>query len=131
VLSDHHYFGGLSGNNLVNGIARNFDIGVGMHSNSHLGVSMAAMVHSAAAMPSLEYACDTHYPWEADDVIQSPFEFEDGRLSVPDDPGLGVEIDESELDRLHDQYQDAELIGSTEAMDRRDPDFEPRTSDPW
>jgi glucarate dehydratase len=42
-----------------------------MHSNSHLGISLAAMVHLAAASPNLTYACDTHWPWKAaeDDVI--------------------------------------------------------------
>jgi glucarate dehydratase len=35
-----------------------------MHSNSHLGVSLMAMAHAAAAVPHLTYACDTHYPWQ-------------------------------------------------------------------
>lgn len=105
ILSDHHYWGGLTGNLRLNDIAETFDLGVGMHSNSHLGVSMAAMTHVAAAMSNVGYACDTHYPWMAEDVIvDGPIEFEDGAIPVPDSPGLGVEIDESELQRLHERY---------------------------
>ena len=131
VLSDHHYFGGLSYNQAVGEIAKFFDVGVGMHSTSHLGISMAAMVHSAATMPTLDYACDTHYPWQSDDVITDTFEFENGCLDVPDEPGLGVTIDEDELERLHQQYQQTEIIGSTEAMRQRDPDFVPNTEEKW
>lgn len=33
-----------------------------MHSNSHVGMSLAAIAHLATAIPNLTYACDTHYP---------------------------------------------------------------------
>ena len=50
-----------------------------MHSNSHVGISLMAMAHLAAAMPNLTYACDTHYPWQSEEVIVGGrFEFEDG-----------------------------------------------------
>jgi glucarate dehydratase len=112
VLSDHHYWGGLSGNLRLDHTVRTFDLGVGMHSNSHLGVSMAAMTHVAAAMPTLRYACDTHYPWMADDVIaDAPVEISDGTVEVSDDPGLGVELDEEELDRLHERYEEGDAMG--------------------
>ena len=43
-----------------------------MHSNSHLGLSLLAMTHVAAATPGLTYACDTHYPWQhaEDEILQ-------------------------------------------------------------
>jgi len=110
ILSDHHYWGGLTGNLRLDHTVRTFDLGVGMHSNSHLGVSMAAMTHVAAAMPTLRYACDTHYPWMADDVVADPFEFEGGRLEPRDDPGLGVELNEAELDRLNERYEESDPL---------------------
>ncbi|WP_313692480.1 enolase C-terminal domain-like protein [Halorarum halobium] len=111
VLSDHHYWGGLTGNLRLNDVAETFDLGVGMHSNSHLGVSMAAMTHVAAAMSNLGYAPDTHYPWMADDVVaDAPIEFEDGAIPVPDGPGLGVEIDESKLERLAERYEETDPL---------------------
>jgi glucarate dehydratase len=111
ILSDHHYWGGLTGNMRLNDIAETFDLGVGMHSNSHLGVSMAAMTHVAAAMSNVRYACDTHYPWMAEDVIiDGPIEFENGAIPVSDDPGLGVELDESTLERMNDRYHETDPL---------------------
>jgi glucarate dehydratase len=76
-----------------------------MHSNSHLGISLAAMVHLAAATPNLTYACDTHWPWKTEDVVAGqPFRFSGGALRVPDAPGLGIELDRDALARLHEQY---------------------------
>lgn len=111
ILSDHHYWGGLTGNMRLNDVAETFDLGVGMHSNSHLGVSMAAMTHVAAAMSNVRYACDTHYPWMVEDVIvDGPIEFENGAIPVSDDPGLGVELDESTLERMNDRYHETDPL---------------------
>ena len=105
ILSDHHYWGGLHRSKLLAGICETFGIGLSMHSNSHLGISLAAMVQLAAAVPNLNYACDTHWPWKTEDVVVGePFTFSNGALRVPDRPGLGVELDRDALSRLHEQY---------------------------
>jgi glucarate dehydratase len=76
-----------------------------MHSNSHLGISLAAMVHLAAAVPNLTYDCDTHYPWQdGADLLVTPLTFEDGAIAVPQEPGLGIEVDRKMLAKLHQQY---------------------------
>ncbi len=105
ILSDHHYWGGLHRSKLLAGICETFGMALSMHSNSHLGISLAAMVHLAAAVPNLTYACDTHWPWKTEDVVAgSPFTFRGGALAVPAGPGLGVELDRDALARLHEQY---------------------------
>ena len=106
VLSDHHYWGGLQRSRLLAGICDNFGLGLSMHSNSHLGISLAAMVHLAAATPNLTYACDTHWPWKTEEVVKpGTIEFVDGSVPVPTTAGLGVQIDEDNLASLHEQYQ--------------------------
>jgi glucarate dehydratase len=105
ILSDHHYWGGLRRSANLAAICETFGLGLSMHSNSHLGVSLAAMVHLAAATPNLTYACDTHWPWKTEDVVAAtPFTFVGGALAVPTGPGLGVELDRDALARLHQQY---------------------------
>ncbi len=105
VLSDHHYWGGLQRSRLLAGICEHFGLALSMHSNSHLGISLAAMVHLAGATPNLTYACDTHWPWKTEDVVRpGALSFVDGSVPVPVTPGLGVQLDEDALAALHEQY---------------------------
>ncbi len=105
VLSDHHYWGGLRTTQQLSRLCQTFDMGLSMHSNSHLGISLTAMTHLAASVPHLAYACDTHYPWQDDEIVQGGrLQFEHGSLRVPRTPGLGVCIDPEALARLHDNY---------------------------
>jgi glucarate dehydratase len=116
ILSDHHYWGGLRKVQELAAICDTFDLGLSMHSNSHLGISLAAMTHVAAAVPNLTYALDTHWPWKSEDVIVDAFTFDEGSLTVPILPGLGVELDCDALARLHEQYMKS---GITERSDTR------------
>ena len=106
VLSDHHYWGGLRNTRELAAICRTFGVGLSMHSNTHLGISLAAMTHVAAVVPNLDYACDSHYPWQTEDVVTERFTFKDGRLAVGDAPGLGVELDRDRLAFLHRRWLD-------------------------
>lgn len=105
VLSDHHYWGGLTASRELATICQTWGLGVSMHSNSHLGISLAAMTHLGAALPQLTYAADTHTPWQGGvDVLEEPLELVGGAVRVPDRPGLGVELDRDALARLHENY---------------------------
>ncbi len=105
ILGDHHFWGGLRPSVELARICRIWNIGLSMHSNSHLGISLAAMTHLAAAVPNLTYACDTHYPWQSEEIIVGgKLRFEDGSLPVPTAPGLGVELDRDQLARMHEQF---------------------------
>lgn len=129
VLSDHHFWGGLRRSQALAGIAETFGLGLSMHSNSHLGISLAAMVHLASATPNLDYACDTHWPWKREDedvILPGSLTFRDGAVAVPTAPGLGVELDPDALDRLHRQYLDSGITerDDTGYMQRIDPSYE-------
>lgn len=129
ILSDHHFWGGLRRSAMLAGIAETFDMKLSMHSNSHLGISLAAMLHLAGSTANIDYACDTHWPWKNDEddvIVGSPFSFENGLVAVPTGPGLGVELDREKLARMHQQYLDCGLRNrnDTEYMKSIDPTFE-------
>jgi glucarate dehydratase len=106
VLSDHHYWGGLRATAEMGRICETWGMGVSMHSNSHLGVSLAAMLHAAASTPHLTYACDTHYVWiEEDILVGGKLPFTDGCMNVPEGPGLGIAIDEDAVARMAEDYR--------------------------
>lgn len=110
ILSDHHFWGGLRASVELARICRTFGRGLSMHSNSHVGISLAAMAQLAAAVPNLTYACDTHYPWQSEEVIVGGrLQFDEGAILIGNEPGLGVELDRAELAKLHQQYLDCGL----------------------
>ncbi|MFC9590415.1 enolase C-terminal domain-like protein [Streptomyces sp. NPDC056944] len=104
VLCDHHYWGGLHRTRELAALCRTYGVGLSMHSNTHLGISLAAMTQVAATLPGLHHACDTHYPWQTEDVVTTRPVFRAGRLTVSDTPGLGVELDREALESLHRRW---------------------------
>jgi muconate cycloisomerase len=77
-----------------------------------MGIGNAANLHLGAALPlaTLPSVCPVTKPADAagpeiagiyytDDIVAEPFRFEDGRVLVPDGPGLGVEVDLEKLAR--------------------------------
>src|ERR1043165_7740204 len=108
VLSDPHYWGGMRNVQQLSYLTSVLGMGLSMHSNSHLGVSLMAMTHVAAASPNLTYACDTHYPWQTakDEVVAGGrTKFHNGAVRIPDRPGLGVELDYDQVARGRERYK--------------------------
>ena len=120
VLSDHHYWGGLRASQQLAAIGRVFGLGISMHSNSHLGISLAAMTHLGVTLPNLAYACDTHYPWQEDEVIEGgKLQIRGGQLAPPPGPGLGVKLDPAALARLHQNFLDCGIRHRDDASEMR------------
>lgn len=106
LLSDHHYWGGLRATQALARTCSTFGLGLSMHSNSHLGISLMAMTHLAASVQHLSYACDTHYPWQRDEIlVGGKVPITGGCVHLSDKPGLGVELDHDKLAELHEAYQ--------------------------
>lgn len=108
VLCDLHYWGGMRQVQNLGHLCEVLGMGMSMHSNSHLGVSLMAMTHVAAACPHLTYACDTHYPWQTakDEVAEGGrIRFVNGCVRIPDKPGLGVDLDRDQLARGRERYE--------------------------
>ncbi len=126
ILSDHHFWGGLKASMELSRISEVFGRDLSMHSNSHLGISLAAMVHLGAALPNFTYAW-THYPWQSDEVILGgQFQIQEGAVQVPSSPGLGVELDNAVLSRLHNKYLNCGLKKWDDLIEMRKihPDWE-------
>ncbi len=63
------------------------------------GVAVAAMLHIAASTPNLGSSNECDYHPLQEDVLAEPLELVDGMLTVPQAPGLGVEVDLEKLER--------------------------------
>lgn len=108
ILCDHHYWGGMRQVQHLARLAKTFGIGLSMHSNTHLGVSLMAMAHVAAATPHLTYACDTHYPWQSakdEVVLDGRIPIINGCVRISDKPGLGVELNYDQLACGRERYE--------------------------
>jgi glucarate dehydratase len=106
VLVDPHFFGGIRAAVTSAAACGAFGLGVSMHSSGELGVSLAAMLHAASAMPELAFAADAHYHHMTDDVIVGgKMQYRDGAIEVPSGPGLGVELDPDRVARYHELYR--------------------------
>ena len=122
VLSDPHYWGGLRQVQHLSHLCQVLGMGLSMHSNSHLGISLMAMTHVAAACPHLTYACDTHYPWQTavDEVVAGGrISFKDGAVAIPNKSGLGVELDYDQLGRGRERYERIPLRKRDDAAEMR------------
>jgi glucarate dehydratase len=122
VLCDPHYWGGIQQTQHLGKLCRTFGLGLSMHSNSHLGVSLMAMTHAAAATPHLSFACDTHYPWqsEQDEIVAGGrIRFVNGSVRIPDKPGLGVELDYDQLARGRERYRTCGYRNRDDAAEMR------------
>lgn len=65
-----------------------------------LGIREHAMLHAAAAARSCALPSDLVGSWvREDDLIAHPIQFEDGCATVPDEPGLGCELDLEAVER--------------------------------
>ena len=123
ILSDVHFWGGFRDNQRMMAVCDAFQLGVGMHSDRELGISTAAMLHLAAASPSLAYAIDSHYHDQVDDIITAPFRYKDGFFEVPTGPGLGVEVDWEKVEKYNHLYRNQGQVN--EFYDPRRPGWVP------
>jgi len=106
VLSDIYYWEGIHGVKTLSGMCDAFRLGLGMHSGSELGITMAAMLHTASTLPNLTYSVDTLYHHMLDDVIVGgKMVFRNGSMAVPNGVGLGVELDPDRLARAEELFR--------------------------
>ena len=107
ILLDTTFWGGIRPCIKAAAVCETFQLGVAVHSSGELGIQLATMLHLGAVLPNLTYAADAHYHHLRDDVIaDGKMRYADGRIAVPDGPGLGVTLDKERVARYAELYQE-------------------------
>lgn len=60
-------------------------------------IGTAAVLHLAAAIPSLDWGVSLTSQYLAEDIVRAPLEFGHGHATIPAGAGLGVEVDEARV----------------------------------
>jgi len=105
-LADPHFWT-LSGAVRVAQLCDDWGLTWGCHSNNHFDISLAMFTHVGAAAPGKPTAIDTHWIWQEGDqrLTKNPLQIRNGKIAVPDAPGLGVELDWAQLEKAHALYK--------------------------
>lgn len=115
-LADPHFWT-MQGSVRVAHVCREHGLTWGSHSNNHFDISLAMFTHVAAAAPGKTTAIDTHWIWQdGQRLTKEPLQIRGGRLTVPQRPGLGVEIDFDQLEQAHALYQQNGLGARDDAI---------------
>lgn len=109
-LADPHFWT-MQGAVQVARICHEWGLTWGSHSNNHFDISLAMIVHAGAAAPGKITALDTHWIWQESQerLTREPLKIIDGMISVPNKPGLGIEIDMSQVEKANKLYMEKGL----------------------
>ncbi|NWL80055.1 glucarate dehydratase [Pseudomonas taiwanensis] len=104
-LADPHFWT-MQGSVRVAQMCNDWGLTWGSHSNNHFDISLAMFTHVAAAAPGKVTAIDTHWIWQdGQRLTKEPLRIKGGKVTVPQKPGLGVELDMDELAKAHALYK--------------------------
>ena len=85
--------GGIAGLRQQAAIVEDAGIPYTHHCAFDLGIRTAAILHAVHGLPGFSLPPDTtYYAWEGD-VLTDPFEVTDSCMTVPEEPGLGIDVD--------------------------------------
>lgn len=116
-LADPHFWT-MQGSVRVAQMCHEWGLTWGSHSNNHFDISLAMFTHVGAAAPGKIAALDTHWIWQEgqERLTKEPFKIVGGMVSVPDKPGLGVEVDMGQVEKAHKLYMEHGLGARNDAM---------------
>lgn len=122
ILLDTTFWGGLRQAYKAGQVLETFQWGASVHSSGELGIQLATMLHLGASLPNLGFAADAHYHHLTDDIIKGgKMKYVDGKIKLPEGPGLGVELDYDKLNQYSELYK--ELGGYPYDRDPNRPDW--------
>jgi L-Ala-D/L-Glu epimerase len=106
ILTCPHQLHGLAAFRKVAALCELAGLPIVKHSFGDLGVTTYAAAHVIATCPNATLANQTHYSLLDDDVIVGgPPAFLDGGLTLPEAPGIGVELDEDKVAEYAELYE--------------------------
>jgi glucarate dehydratase len=115
-LADPHFWT-MQGSVRVAQMCRDWGLTWGSHSNNHFDISLAMFTHVAAAAPGKVTAIDTHWIWQdGQRLTKEPLRIKGGLVTVPEKPGLGIEIDLDQLRNGHELYKSHGLGARDDAV---------------
>ena len=118
-LADPHFWT-LQGSVRVAQMCRDWGLTWGSHSNNHFDISLAMFTHVAAAAPGQITAIDTHWIWQdGQRLTEEPLKISNGHVTVPERPGLGIEIDMALIEQANVRYNSLGLGGRDDAVAMR------------
>ena len=105
-LADPHFWT-MQGAVRVAQLCDDWGLTWGCHSNNHFDISLAMFTHVGAAAPGKPTAIDTHWIWQEGNqrLTKEPLQIVNGKIKVPEKPGLGVEIDMDQIHRAHELHK--------------------------
>lgn len=104
ILLDTTFWGGLRQAWKAAVCCEKMQLSVSVHSSGELGIQLATMLHLGAVLPNLQFAADAHYHHLQDDIIKGgKMQYNEGSITVPPGPGLGVELDREKL-RMYAEF---------------------------
>jgi glucarate dehydratase len=108
-------------------VCQTFNLGVAMHSGAEFGVELAAMLHTAASIPTMTMPGDAHYHFLEDDIIAGgKMKYVNGAIKVPEGPGLGVELDEEKMEKYERYFEEKGDYYAKFHQDPYRPDWYPK-----
>jgi len=115
-LADPHFWT-MQGSVRVAQTCRDNGLTWGSHSNNHFDISLAMFTHVGAAAPGKVTAIDTHWIWQDGQALtREPLQIKDGKIAIPDRPGLGIELDRGAIEAANALYKQHGLGARDDAL---------------
>jgi L-alanine-DL-glutamate epimerase-like enolase superfamily enzyme len=105
IVTDPHQLGGLATFQEIAALCELAGVPLIKHSFGDLGVTTAASLHVLGRLHEPCLAHQTHLPILEHDLLVEPLAFTHGALTVPQGPGIGVEVDREALGHYADLYE--------------------------
>jgi len=108
LLPDTYQCGGIRAVRQISDLASTAGVKCVFHCAHDFGLKTAAMLHVCGATANFPLASDCSYYALVEDYLVEPFEIIDGKMRVPHEPGLGVEVDPAKIKKY--------LVGGTREL---------------